>query len=105
MWVSVRAAKICALKGMNSPAKLSRAGYRYKTELSRDCYIVEAPDALAPVGEGAHKSMRYSSCNFTAAVEYSGRYKTFVMGFPFETIHGEEERDRLMRDILNFLGQ
>jgi hypothetical protein len=33
---------------------------------------------------------------------HGGEVRTFVMGFPFETIFLQEERDALMKQILNF---
>jgi hypothetical protein len=32
-----------------------------------------------------------------------GKPGTVVLGFPFETISSPEERDELMRQVLNFL--
>jgi hypothetical protein len=50
--------------------------------------------------------MRYPTNNQAAAVGYKGvDYRTMIMGFPFEAIREAEERDALMRGILNFLSE
>ena len=81
----------------------SRGEYRFNTEYRPDCYVVERSDALEPVGREAFAVMRYVDGNGTAAVASESAGRTFVAGFPFETIGGEVERDRMMRDVLDFL--
>ena len=49
--------------------------------------------------------MRYGDSGRTAAVANDGSRRTFVAGFPFETIRSEEQRERLMGDVLRFLTQ
>jgi hypothetical protein len=66
-------------------------------------YAAEAPDAIEPAGKGASCSFRYSENNASAGISYKGNYRTVVLGFPFETINGEKERDLLMKQILIFL--
>lgn len=61
-----------------------------------------APDALRPVG-GGFTVMRYDDGDQTAAVGYTGDYRSLAMGFPFEAIVDEGQRDRLMQQIMNFL--
>ena len=70
---------------------------RYDPQL----YTVEAPDALNPVN-GSRTVLRYRENEFSAAVAYSGKYKTVVMGFPFEAILSEAQRNELMNWILEF---
>lgn len=74
----------------------------FNTEPCRDFYPVEAPDALRPVG-GGFTVMRYDDGDQTAAVGYEGGYRSLAMGFPFEAIVDEGQRDRLMQQIMNFL--
>ncbi len=81
----------------------SRGEYRFNTEYRPDCYVVERSDALEPVGEGAFPVMRYVDGHGTAAVACEKTGRTFVAGFPFETIDDPVQRDRLMRDVLAFL--
>ena len=58
--------------------------------------------ALRPVG-GGFTVMRYDDGDQTAAVGYTGDYRSLAMGFPFEAIVDEGQRDRLMQQIMNFL--
>jgi hypothetical protein len=66
-------------------------------------YKVEAPDALEPVGANALTAFRYEENNSSAGVIYNGNYKTLILGFPLETIILKEEREDLMKQILQFL--
>ena len=81
----------------------SRGEYRFNTGYGRDHYIVEQADALKPVGAGAFAVMRYDDNGRTAGVACEAGGRTFVAGFPFESISDEVQRDRLMRDVLRFL--
>ena len=66
-------------------------------------YAVPSPDCLAPVGT-AFAAMVYEPSRQCAAVAYRGTdYRTFVMGFPFESIEVEADRAALMASILHFL--
>ena len=93
-----------------SAADFSRGAYRFNGDWRRDCYRVETADRLEAVGEGAFPVMRYAGGG-VAAVAYDGSTagdpgvpgRSFVTGFPFETLRSEVERDRLMRDVLRFL--
>ncbi|MCU4162913.1 hypothetical protein [Carboxylicivirga caseinilyticus] len=75
----------------------------FNTVYRPDIYTVEAPDAIEAVGDKALTAFRYDENNASAAVLYQGDYKTVIFGFPFETIISEQERDSLMKAILNFL--
>ena len=66
-------------------------------------YAAEAPDAIEPSGRQSFTAFRYSENNTSAAVMHRGEVRNFVMGFPFETIMLQEERDALMKQILDFL--
>ena len=46
--------------------------------------------------------MRYVDNNRCAGVACADS-RTFVMGFPFEALESDVQRDRLMRDVLRFL--
>jgi hypothetical protein len=74
----------------------------FNTSFSEKIYSVEAPDAIEPSGKGAICAFRYSENNTSAGVVYTGKYKTIVLGFPFETIISEKERNRFMEEIMNF---
>ena len=81
----------------------SRGEYRFNTEYRPDCYVVERSDGLTPAGHEAFSVMRYVDGDATAAVASEADGRTFVASFPFETIGDAVERDRLMRDVLEFL--
>lgn len=78
---------------------------RFNTEYSRDMYRVDAPDAIKPVGNNAKTWLRYTENEFSAGVySEANNYKSVVLGFPFETILGQEERQNFMKEILTKLG-
>ncbi len=83
-------------------AGLSRGDYFYHDRPARDRYAVEAPDALEPADRTAFAVLHYTETGRPAAIA-SAEGRTFVMGFPFEALRSEWERDRLMRDVLRFL--
>lgn len=64
---------------------------------------VTAPDCIAPTST-AFAAMTYSAGNASAAVAYKGNdYRTFIMGFPFESIKEEADRTAIMASVLRFL--
>lgn len=65
-------------------------------------YPVTAPECILPTG-GAFPVLTYNSGNQSAAITYQGNYRTFVMGFPFESIEKETDRNAIMASILQFL--
>ncbi len=75
----------------------------FNTELNREVYSVESPDAIVP-SEGSQQLLRYGGNQFGAAIGYKKTYGVVAMGFPFETIHTERDRSELMRGVLDFLG-
>jgi len=78
-------------------------GYTFNTADSPVIYAAEAPDAIEPADKGSLTAFRYTENNTSAAVIYTGKPGTVVLGFPFETISSPEERDELMSQVLNFL--
>ena len=97
-----RAAQRGRVRVVTSHPGFSRDEYRYVNEYRPDRYRVESPDALRPAGAGAFSVMRYVENGRTAGVA-SEAGGTFVMGFSFESIESDVQRDRLMRDVLDFL--
>ena len=66
-------------------------------------YPVTSPDCILPMSP-AFPVMTYAIGNTPAAVAYQGNdYRTFVMGFPFESIREETSRNAIMASILRFL--
>ena len=101
-WRVNRAAIEGKVKSVASPYAVLSGNYTYYNELNPESYIVEAPDAIEPVGEGSYTIFRYSENNLSAGVAYKGDYRTCVLGFPFESIKNSEEREQLMKAILLF---
>jgi len=75
----------------------------FNTGYSPSIYSAEAPDAIEPAGKGALCTFRYAENNASAGVAYNGAHKTVILGFPFETIMNEKQREQLMDQILKFL--
>ena len=89
-----------------SPMRMSRQDIAFNREPSRQHYAVESPGCISPVGKGAFIAMRYPTNNQSAAVGYKGDdYRSVVMGFPFEVILHDKQRDALMLAVLNFLSE
>ena len=89
-----------ALKRKTNTALIGKV--EFNTELRSDIYAVEAVDIVSPVGEGAHTILLYDT-DSSAAVAYAGDHRTIVVGFPFETITLEQERNRMMAKCLDYL--
>ena len=101
-WRVGQAALKGKVKSVASPFPMLTGNYTYHNELNEESYVVEAPDAIEPAGKDAYTVMRYSENNLSAGVAYQGDYKTYIMGFPFETIRTKAERETLMKAILTF---
>ena len=87
-----------ALKMSDGMGKLS-----FYNTLNSDFYAVESPDAIKASDDYGATILRYSENNIPAGIASSRYgYKTVVVGFPFETIKSENERNEFMQRILNF---
>lgn len=64
-------------------------------------YAVSAPECILPA-DTAFPVLTYTENNRSAAIAYNGGYRTFVMGFPFESITQESDRNAIMSSILHF---
>ena len=67
-------------------------------------YKVEFPDAIEPQGKEARVLLRYKDNNKTAGICFDGNYHILVLGFPFETISTNQQRDELMGQVLKYWG-
>lgn len=68
-------------------------------------YVVSAPDCIVPV-DTAFPVFTYTPGNQSAGIAYKGdNYRTFVLGFPFESIQSESDRATIMAGILGFFTQ
>lgn len=82
---------------INFPGKLT-----FNTRYHPQIYKVEAPDGIEPAGEGALSAFRYNENNVSAGIAFNGKYKTVILGFPFEAILSETERNGLMKNVLAY---
>jgi len=76
--------------------------FSYYSQPNPISYHVESPDAIEPAEENAFTFCRYVENNLSAGVIYSGNYKVCALGFPFETIVSENDRQVFMQSVLNF---
>lgn len=68
-------------------------------------YAVTAPDCIVPLAP-AFSVFTYALGNQSAGIAYKGAdYRTFVLGFPFESIQSERDRASIMAGILGFFSQ
>ncbi len=104
-WRAGHADRSGKIKSVSSTYSVKGAGYSYANTPNTETYVVEAPDAIEPACAEAMTTLRYSSNNLSAAVAYRGDdYATYIMGLPFESISGEDERASLMKSVLGTLG-
>ncbi|MBP6065560.1 MAG: xanthan lyase [Bacteroides sp.] len=101
-WRVGQAATMGKVKTVTSPFSTVGRHYTYYNELNSESYVVEAPDAIEPADKEAATVMRYTENNLSAGVAYKGAYKTYVLGFPFESLRTVTERNQLMKEILLF---
>lgn len=67
-------------------------------------YFIESPDAIEPIDANGYTICRYAENNLSAGIVHDSEdNKICALGFPFETIKEESERNKLMRSILNYL--
>lgn len=78
--------------------------YSFRTDLNREIYPVESPNALEPACEEAYTIFRYLDNRLSAGVAYKGDYRIVVLGFPLETLKTTEQQERLVKQCLEFFG-
>ena len=101
-WRVGQAATEGKVKTVASPFSQFVGKYTYYNTLNDQSYVVESPDGIEPAEASAFTVFRYSENNLSAGVVYQGKYKTCVLGFPFESVKNSMERDLLMNSILTF---
>ena len=106
-WRDDKAACEGGIKSVVSPLTAERGSYSYYNKPNEESYVVESPDALVPADPAAYTCFRYSENNLPAGVVFGGNdtdhWRTVVLGFPFESIKGEAQRDKMMQQILQYL--
>lgn len=101
-WMVNKAALEGTVKSVITPYASFSGAYTFHNKLNSESYVVEAPDGIVPADKEAHTIFRYSENNISAGIAYKGDYKTCVLGFPFESIKTEAERNELMKAVLLF---
>jgi hypothetical protein len=89
---------------VNAMADQFPGKYLFVQEYNPKIYKVESPDAIEPKGKDAKVLFRYGGDNKTAGVCFDGNYHSVILGFSFETITTEQQRDELMGQILKYWG-
>ena len=78
----------------------ANTSFTFPTRVNEKSYAVPSPDCLLPVG-GSYSAFVYTPGNYGAGIAYKGKdYRIFVLGFPFESIEGVNERARVMKAAL-----
>jgi hypothetical protein len=98
------ASKSGCIYPVNAMADQFPGKYPFVQEYNPAIYKVESPDAIEPKGKDAKVLFRYSGDNKTAGVCFDGSYHSVILGFPFETITTDRQRDELMGQILKYWG-
>ena len=103
-WVTGQATQTGRVKSAPSPfTHVFDGNYSFYTQPNPISYWVEAPDALAPATSKAYTIFRYADNNKSAGIAYHGEdYKTVVLGFTIESIIDTTERNKIIKDIVQF---
>jgi hypothetical protein len=96
------ASKSGAIYPVNSMKTNFQHSYRFEQDYNPAIYKVESPDAIEPKGDKADVLFRYNDNNKAAGVCYNGNYQSVILGFPFESVTTEEQRNNLLSEILQF---
>ena len=71
--------------------------FTFPTQVNEKCYAVPAPDCILPMN-GSYSTFVYTPGNYGAGIAYKGTdYRTFVLGFPLESIEENQQRAGVMR--------
>lgn len=96
---AVKTGKVFSVNNTFLPIKNT---FEFNTTFNDSVYKVEAPDELGEIN-GSEILLRYSENNFSAAIGYKDKYGVVSLGFPFETVLGENQRTLIMKSVLNYL--
>lgn len=82
----------------------SVAGMAFSQTLNPHIYCVESPDGLVCKHNKASVWLQYDNTAKAAAIALScDNYRSIAMGVPFEVILSEDDRNKLMAEIMNYL--
>ncbi len=96
------------IDGMAGPLKSSLGSrrYAYSNTLNEDFYIVERPDVIiaTPKADEAATFLRFSDTDAAAGLLIrDGKSRRAVMSIPFESITDENQRNQLMKELLEWI--
>ncbi|MBK7095271.1 MAG: hypothetical protein IPH57_09590 [Saprospiraceae bacterium] len=104
-WRTVFASRTGCIQNTDLAKRYFDAKIIFNTALDENFYMVESPDGIEPVGDNSVTCFRYCDSGASAGIAYDGKYRVVAMGFPFETIIKEEERNILMKQIVDFFSK
>lgn len=94
-----------AIKAVASPYPSIEGNYNYYNRLNSESYVVENPDAIEPADKNGVTIFRYSENNLSAGILYKGnRYGCCILGFPIESLTSQQQRNRLVKQLLKAWG-
>ena len=99
-WRTDHAVKNGQFYSVNSNSNFTGA---FNTDYTLEQYPVEAPDGIEAFDENGKTIFRYAENGISAGIYFENKHKSLVLGFPFESIKGQNKRDALMREILKML--
>ena len=102
-WQAGRASATGNVNSVASPFSIYKGELEFYNSPNTDSYGVESPDAIEPSGDNSYTIFRYPENNLSAGIASRTNYKTCVLGFPFEVIEEEDQRNDLMKGILSFM--
>ena len=72
---------------------------------NREFYALPRPEILEPNGK-AIAIMTYKKRKYSAGIGYNGKdYNCIVIGFPFESITNEKDRNKTMQAFIRYLSK
>ena len=104
-WITNHAVRKGVFYAVDEAKGMFDGRWSFNTDFHPEIYKVEAPDAIVPEGDEAITAFRYGETNASAGILYYGKYKCVVLGFPFETVMGDKERNALMKQVLEFFSK
>ncbi|MEA4917433.1 xanthan lyase [Proteiniphilum sp.] len=103
-WRNNHGAVTGQIKAIASPFPSVQGNWSYYNTLNSESYVVEYPDAIEPAHENAFTVFRYSENNLSGGVIYKGeKYSTAILGFPIEAVKGKDDRNKLVKGLLEAL--
>lgn len=92
------------IKAVSSPFPALQGNWTYYHTLNSESYVVEHPDAIEPADKNAFTVFRYSENNLSAGILYKGeQYSTAILGFPIEAVKSREDRNQLVKGLVDVM--